>query len=328
LNLRVPAVSQWLLGVALLLPLQVLRAEDGDAQNLLLRMSTAIRSLNYQGTFVYERDGQIDALRLFHEGGGEGERERLVSMNGPRSEVLRDGNSVTCHQAGAASVVFPSQSGARLLPLVPDTHGPKFATFYALRVVGDERVAGYDARVVDVLPRDSYRYGYRLWLDRGTSMLLRSAVVDGASRALEQFMFVALDIGAKPMESDLAFSTGLGPLSAPDEIGLDAPPRWRATDLPPGFGFLRGQRPALGPTQAEHHTYTDGVANVSVYVEPRDPTLPALPDRVSSRGVLSIYSRSSGAWTITALGDVPRATVQRIAQSMQATPAGPAAQAP
>ena len=308
--------------------MHVLSAQEGDAQDLLLRMSTAIRSLSYQGTFVYDRDGQIDALRLFHEGANAGERERLVSMSGPRSEVLRDGNSVTCHQAGAGGVAFPNQVDARLLPLVPDTRGAKFSTFYALRIGGEDRVAGYDARIVDVLPRDAYRYGYRLWLDRGTSMLLRSAVVDGASRVLEQFMFVALDIGAKPTESDLALGGGLGTLSAPDEIGLDGPPRWRATDLPPGFAFVRAQRPLLGPTQTEHHTYTDGVANISVYIEPRDPQLPTQPDRVSTRGVLSIYSRSNGGWTVTALGDVPRATVQRIVQSLQAVPVMPAARVP
>ncbi len=321
-------LSQWLFAAALLLPMQALLAQEGDAQDLLLRMSTAIRSLNYQGTFVYDHDDQIDALRLFHEGGDAAERERLVSMSGPRSEVLRDGNSVTCHQAGRVGMAFPNQADARLLPLVPDTRGSRFSTFYTLRSGGSDRVAGYDARIVDVLPRDAYRYGYRLWLDRGTSMLLRSAVVDGANHLLEQFMFVALDIGAKPLESDLALSGGLGPLSAPDETGLDGPPRWRVADLPPGFAFLRAQRPALGPTQAEHHTYTDGVANVSVYIEPRDSKLPAQPDRVSARGVLSIYSRSSGGWTITALGDVPRATVQRIVQSLQAVPVAPAARAP
>jgi len=321
-------LSQWLFGALLLLPMHASLAQEGDAQDLLRRMSAAIRSLSYQGTFVYDHDGQIDALRLFHEGGDAGERERLISMSGPRSEVLRDGNSVTFHRAGALGVAFPNQVDARLLPLVPDTRGSRFSTFYALRTAGEDRVAGYDSHIVDVVPRDTYRYGYRLWLDHGTSMLLRSAVLDGAGRTLEQFMFVALDLGAKPTESDLALGRGLGTLSAPDEIGLDGPPQWRANDLPPGFAFLRALRPALGPTQTEHHTYTDGIANVSVYIEPRDPKLPAQSDRVSTRGVLSIYSRSNGAWTITALGDVPRATVQRIVQSLQAAPAAAPVRAP
>ncbi|MEP7044378.1 MAG: MucB/RseB C-terminal domain-containing protein [Dokdonella sp.] len=323
------AIVQRLFSAALLIaPMEGLRAEDVDAQNLVLRMSTAIASLNYQGTFVYDHNGQIDALRLFHAGGDAGERERLVSMSGPRSEVLRDGNAITCLQAGAGGIAFPNRVGSRLLPLVPDTRGPRFAKVYTVRVGGEDRVAGYAARIIDIVPRDAYRYGYRLWLDESTSMLLRSAVVDSANRMLEQFMFVALDVGAKPKESDLSFSGGLGTLSAPDEIALTGPPQWRAADLPPGFVFLRGQRPALGPTQAEHYTYTDGVANVSIYIEPRDPKLPTQPDHASTRGVLSIYSRGEGAWAITALGDVPRVTVQRIVQSMQVAPAASVSRAP
>ncbi|MFC4821516.1 MucB/RseB C-terminal domain-containing protein [Dokdonella ginsengisoli] len=292
------------------------QAQDDVAGNLLRSMSTSLRTLDYQGSFVYEHNGEIDALRLFHEGGAR-ERERLVSLSGPRSEVVRDGNLITCVQADRPAVLFPNRIGSRLLPLVPDTGGSGFSKLYAVQFAGEERVAGYRARVVDILPRDGYRYGYRLWLEADSSLPLRSAVIDSSRRMLEQFMFVSLDINAKPKSSDLAPSANVGVGSAPDEVPLSAPPRWRVADAPPGFAYLRGQRPTLAPTQAEHHVYSDGVANVSVYVEPRDPRQPDGPDGVLTRGVLNIYSRIDGDWKITVLGDVPRATVQRIARSVQ-----------
>lgn len=301
----------------LLLPIRPLLAEDADAQNLVQQMSAAIRALDYQGSFIYEHSGQIDALRIFHEG-GDHERERLISMSGPRSEVLRDGAAITCLQAGMPSIVFPNRVGTRLLPLVPDTRGLKFAKLYALSLGGEDRVAGYRARVVEMAARDAYRYGYRLWLEESTQLLLRSAVVDNANRTLEQFMFVALDVGAKPKESDLAPASGVGTTMPPDEVGLSGPPRWRIVDPPPGFAFVRGQRPALGPSQVEHQVYSDGIANVSVYIEPRDTKLPSTADSALTRGVLSVYTHSDGAWKITALGDVPRATVERMARSTAA----------
>lgn len=291
------------------------------ARGLILHMSAAVAGLDYQGSFVYARGGQIDSLRLFHAGGPGSERERLVSMSGPRSEIVRSGDAITCLPAEQPAVLLPNRGATRLLPLVPDVRGERFPKYYRIDIGGEDRVAGYRARIVDIAPRDAYRHGYRLWLEESTHLLLRSAVVDAGKRTLEQFMFVALDIGAKPKESDLAQSGAGGPAEPPVEMPLGGPPQWRVDDLPPGFFFLRAQRPAEGPTQTEHQLYTDGLANVSVYVESRAENAPSLPDRAAMRGALSIYTRDAGAWKITVLGDVPPATAERMALSVRNTTA-------
>lgn len=291
-------------------------AQDSPAQQLLTQMAAAVRTTDYQGSFIFEHNGQIDALRLFHAGGNP-ERERLVSMSGARSEIVRDEVSFTCLQNGMPSVIVENRVGARLLPLMPEARALASSTYYATSVAGADRVAGYRARIVEISARDGYRYGYRLWLDEDSHLLLRSALVDAARRTLEQFMFVALDVGAKPKESDLQAGSDAG-ISAPaEEAALPGPPQWRVADPPPGFTFLRAQRPAQGPTPAEHHLYSDGVADVSVYVEPRVTSVAAAQDRSMVRGALHVYSRDVGAWRITALGDVPRATVERIARSTE-----------
>lgn len=303
-------------------PLHAMSAGENNARGLLARMSVALRATDYQGSFVYDRNGQIDAFRLFHAG-GNAERERLISMNGLRSEIVRSDGSIIRTQIDAPTVFLHTSDSARLLPLTPDTRGASFGNYYALELAGEDRVAGYSARVVTISPRDAYRYGYRLWLDENTNLPLRSALVDSAQRTLEQFMFVALDIGAKPKESDLQSSADSGVSAPPAEMPLIAPPRWRVVDLPPGFHFLRGQRPAQGPTQTEHHLYTDGIANISVYIESRDSSVPAVAERSMVRGALNVYSRDIDTWRITALGDVPHAAVERIARSTQAVNAQP-----
>ncbi|MEO7324306.1 MAG: MucB/RseB C-terminal domain-containing protein [Dokdonella sp.] len=281
---------------------------------LLTQMSAAVRTRDYQGSFIFEHNGQIDALRLFHVGGNP-ERERLVSMSGVRTEIVRDDTSLRCLQNGLPTVTFENRAGARLLPLVPEASVLASSGFYATSLAGTDRVAGYRAQIVEISARDGYRYGYRLWLDEDTHLLLRSALVDSARRTLEQFMFVALDVGAKPKESDLRAGSDVGASAPAEEAALAGTPQWRVTDPPPGFAFLRAQRPAQGPTPAEHHLYSDGIADVSVYVEPRDANAPAAQDRSMVRGALHVYSRDVGAWRVTALGDVPRATVERIARS-------------
>jgi sigma-E factor negative regulatory protein RseB len=125
-----------------------------DAGTWLVHMTSAVRTLDYQGSFIYARNGQIDVLRLFHDGGAQ-ERERLLTMTGPRSEVLRTGDSIAYAQAGQPTMLLPNVASARLLPLVPNVRGPSLASLYAPTLQGEDRVAGYRAQIVDILPRDN-----------------------------------------------------------------------------------------------------------------------------------------------------------------------------
>ncbi len=133
-------------------------------------------------------------------------------------------------------------------------------------------------------------------------------------------MFVSLEIGGKPKESDLTIAGDTGLVAQVAESPVQDALRWQVVDLPPGFDFGGAQRPTQGPSTAEHHLYTDGVASVSLYVEPRDTNAPVIPDRAMARGAMHVYSRDVDAWRITAMGEVPAATVERIARSTVAKP--------
>jgi len=281
---------------------------------LVARMNNAVRDLDYQGSFVYEHGGRIDALRIFHAGGSV-ERERLVSVSGPRSEVIRHGATVTCLPGSEHAVLLAGGSNTRLLPLVPRLQG-RALQHYVLRDAGEDRVAGYAARVIDVVPRDAWRYGYRLWIEEGATLLLRSAVIDARQRILEQFMFVALEIGSPPSEGDLAPSGESGLVASPDELPLRQP-HWRVGEIPPGFSLARVQRPGKAANGVEHQIYSDGIASVSVYIEPAGAAASA--DRDLTHGVISLHAHTQDGWQVTAVGDVPRATVERMAASVLAT---------
>jgi sigma-E factor negative regulatory protein RseB len=291
------------------------QSQEVAPQEFLTRMSAALRSTDFQGSFIYQHDGRVDALRIFHLG-GDRERERLVSLTGERSEIVRDGDTITCVQSGTVPTLFANRADPRLLPLVPNVHA--LGGQYSVEANGEDRVAGYGARVIDIAPRDPYRYGYRLWLDQGSHLLLRSAVVDAAQRPLEQFMFVALDVGEKPKDTDLLPGEGIATASAPaDEVRVNSKPLWTVAQLPAGFRLVRTQRPADAGAQSEHLVYSDGVASVSVYVEPRTDPAPVTTEATSRRGVLSIFSRNDGRMHVTALGDVPPITVQTMGRAVQ-----------
>lgn len=292
-------------------------AQSSDSRELLQQMAAAIRSLDYQGSFVYQHAGRVDTLRVFHAGGAL-ERERLVSLNGPRSEVVRSGANVTCIQADGSATVYSSNSGRGLLPLVPETGDSLIGEHYEVRIAGKDRVAGYEADVIDVLPRDRFRYGYRLWLDHSTRFLLRSMVTDSEGRPLEQFMFVSLELGKRPSDTDLVPRQGelLATTAAtPVELELRGAPVWSVREPPPGFSLSSARRPRNGVAGTEHLVYSDGLANVSIYVEPRDAK-DQENTTIAGRGTLNVYTTVDGEWRFTVLGDVPVVTISTIARSI------------
>lgn len=296
------------------------RANDAqDAQKLLFSMTNAIHALDYQGSFTYQHSGRTDTLRVFHAGGAN-ERERLVSLNGPSRELVRTGSSVICVGPDGSAVSYAISRGKGLLPLVPTATTSSLDEHYDIRMAGSDRVAGYLADVIEVRPRDGFRYGYRIWLERDSHMLLRSMVVDQRQQVLEQFMFVALEIGRLPSDADLVpRRTGnlTADTSGEDEIELRKSPNFRVTDAPPGFALISARRPSQ-PSSAtsEHLVFSDGLASVSVYIEAQADN-PSELTTLAGRGTLNLQVFFRDGMRFTVLGDVPIATVGSIAGSIE-----------
>ncbi len=302
--------------VATIAPAALAQGQDGAA--LLTQMATAMRSLDYQGSFAYQHAGRIDTLRVFHAGGSR-ERERLISLNGPRNEVIRDGIHITCIRPDDSAIVYTSTSGRGLLPLVPDAADSALGESYRIVVSGSDRVAGYTADIVDIIPRDAFRYGYRLWIEQGSRLLLQSIVTDSKRHALEQFMFVSLVIGTAPSDTDLVpRQRELLTTKAADsnEIELRGPPMWIVGNPPAGFTFRSARRYMDAVEGAQHLIYSDGLASVSIYVEAKDAESES-QTTMAGRGTMNIYTYSKGDWRFTVLGDVPIATVTMMAQSLK-----------
>lgn len=315
---RIMSVFATLILSSSLLSGAALAADSSDARSLLLQMSAAMRTQDYQGSFVYQHAGRVDTLRVFHAGGVR-ERERMISLNGARSELIRNGQHVTCIQPDGSAIVYSSVAGRGLLPLVPEAGSQVLGEHYEVAVVGSDRVAGYAADILDVVPRDAYRYGYRLWLERGTRLLLRSIVTDSQRRPLEQVMFVSLDIGKPPNETDLIPSQHellTTTAAAGSEVVLRRAPVWTVENPPAGFAFVSARRSQEAVPGAEHLIYSDGLANVSIYIEPRTEDSPNA-ETMAGRGTLNVYTHIENDWRITALGDVPIATVTAMGRSLR-----------
>ena len=156
-------------------------------------MSVAMQTLNYQGTFVYLHGSEIETMRIIHSRDESGELERLLSLNGEAREVIRDNNSVTCIWPGTRAVTVSKARPRKPFPAsIPKAE--ELDAHYRIVTQGEARIAGMPARVVAIQPRDEFRYGYRIWLDRETDLLLRSDLLDNTQRPVEQVMFTELQV--------------------------------------------------------------------------------------------------------------------------------------
>ena len=161
---------------------------------LIDEMSTASRSLNYDGVFVYTLGKQIDTMRIIHKAGNGYSYERLISLTGHAREVIRDKDQVRCYfPENKAVVVEKSRLGKLISTYLPNPI-KSISDFYIFEIVGEDRIAGLDAWIINIRPIDKYRYGYQLWIDKNSRLLLKSELKNQLGVTLEQIMFTQLNV--------------------------------------------------------------------------------------------------------------------------------------
>lgn len=302
---------------------------EGSVHDWLDRMSRAVETLDYRGTLVQVRNGEVDTLRIIHRADEDGVRERIYSVDGAPREVIREGNSVRCVLPGDEPTMLESQLGRRLLPSLPVNRllGPESG--YLMSLGGRERVAGMMARVIRIQPRDAYRYGSRLWLEERTGMLLRYALFDHDGRQLQQLSFTSLDLGANIADSELEPEL-VGRQVATETIdeslqsaGSSVGPVSVRPRVPRGFRLVNGGRGSgPGGNEFEHLLYSDGLSSFSVYVERAGSE--AVAGRVEAMGPVHVYTTQSGGRMFTIVGEVPAATVEFVGRQLRRNSRQPA----
>ena len=93
---------------------------------------------------------------------------------------------------------------------------------------------------------------------------------------------------------------------------------WQATWLPAGFV---NQPVTFTGNDRQQRVYSDGLATVSLFVEPlSSDTTPALQEGVQQLGVSAVAVKHAMTdeehWQLVAIGELPVATLQRIVQSV------------
>lgn len=288
------------------LALGVQLAHAADAVEWLNRANKAAQQLNYTGTYVYRHGGREEVLRVSHRVDGKQDRQKIEVLDGPHREFIRINDDVYCHLADGKTVRIDKSAAQRFFPAVVPNDPARLNQYYIPKLGGTGKVAGQECQIVILEPRDQYRYTQMVWIDRATSLPLKSQTVNSRGVPVSTFVFSEIEIGNRPDKALFEVRmAGKRTQIAGETMGaLDDV--WALTP-PPGYvRVLESMRPLPGiKTPVLHSIYSDGMSNLSVFIEPILDEDDIGLEGLSTEGAMNVYGRRVAGHKVTTLGEVP-----------------------
>jgi len=312
-------------------------AQASEVRSWLLRIHEAASHRNFQGTFVVSGGGSVSSARIAHYCEGKNQFERSESLDGQPRHVFRHNDVVHTVWPGSRVAMIEQRDLISSFPALLQAGDDKIAEFYEVRSVASDRVAGHDANVLLVKPKDMYRYGYRLWADRATGLLLRADVLGERGDVLETSAFSDVSIDIKPQPESV-----LQPMKKLDGYRIVRPALtpttleaegWAMRVGVPGFrqvscvnrpidGASPEDRDPAAPAQQRTRSpvlqaiYSDGLTYVSVFIEPFDPQRHTRSMSTAVGPTQTLMQQLGDSW-VTVIGDVPPATLRQFAKGLE-----------
>ena len=129
-------------GLALVALLLSRAAAAEDAADWLQRAATAARQQNYAGTLLYQHAGRAETSRLTHMIDEKGEHEKLVNLDGPAREVIRNNEQVRCYYPDAKIIRVEPRTYRNAFPSLLPQQLDTLAVYYFFRKGEMARIAG------------------------------------------------------------------------------------------------------------------------------------------------------------------------------------------
>jgi sigma-E factor negative regulatory protein RseB len=288
------------------------------------RLQEAARRRAYIGTFVVSAGSAMSASKIWHVCDGTQQMERIDSLTGTARTTLRKNDEVLTLVPESRVAWAEKREALRPFPDQIKTPGNAIEEHYTLRLLGVERVAGFDADVLHIQPRDALRFGYRVWSEKQTGLTVKMQTLDGQGQVIEQMVFSELQLDApvkmETLARQMAKTQGYKILRPQlNKTTADAQ-GWRLKQEVPGFlpmsSHTRGDPAAAPGSLPLQWVFSDGLSSVSLFVEPYDAQRHRR-EGASAMGATHSLTRRLGDHWLTAMGEVPPATLREFAQSLE-----------
>jgi sigma-E factor negative regulatory protein RseB len=296
----------------------------------LMRMHQASINRTYVGTFVVSAGGNMSSAKIWHVCEGTQQVERIETLTGAPRSIFRHNDQMTTFMPDHKVVRTEKRESLGLFPQLFQSADSRIADFYRFRQEGLERVAGVDADIITLIPKDRLRFGYRVWSERKNGLIVKLQTLDTDGKVIEQAAFSELQLDAPVSMSQLIQMMG-----KVQGYRLDKPELVKTTAAAEGWGLktpVAGfnpmscyQRPASstdngakgatgdGPLQ---WIFSDGLASVSIFVEPFDPRR-HVRESTLSLGATQTLTRQLDTHWITLVGEVPVPTLQLFVSALE-----------
>jgi sigma-E factor negative regulatory protein RseB len=294
----------------------------------LLRMHEASRRRAYIGTLVVSSGGSMASSRVWHVCDGQQQMERVESLTGtPRSTFRRNDEVITFSPQSRVAVV-EKREALGLFPHLLKSVDASIERFYSASPQGSERVAGFEADIVQLAPKDGLRFGYRIWSEKRSGLVVKLQTLDAQGRVLEQVAFSELQLDA-PVSMDklsrMMGNTEGYKVETPALVKTTpATEGWRLAQEVPGFRPMSCyRRPSASGEEAVQWVFSDGLASVSFFIEAYDPRRHGQEGQQTLGATHALVRRMQGggkAWWLTLVGEVPAQTLQAFAQGLERVP--------
>ncbi|MDB5931305.1 MAG: sigma regulatory protein MucB/RseB [Polaromonas sp.] len=296
----------------------------------LMRMHQASTNRSYMGTFVVSAGGNMSSAKIWHVCEGTQQVERVETLTGAPRSIFRHNDQVVTLLPNHKVARSEKRESLGLFPELFQSADSRIGDFYKFRQDGVERVAGVDADIVMLLPKDNLRFGYRVWTERKNGLIVKLQTLDADGKVLEQAAFSELQLDA-PVNMDKLIQM-MGQLEGyrvekPVLVKTTARAEgWELKAPVAGFNaiscYKRPVSAAMGaanPPTAEgplQWVFSDGLASVSIFVESLDRQR-HLQESSLSMGATQTMSKQLDAYWVTLVGEVPLATLRLFASALE-----------
>ena len=304
-------------------------AESRNINDWLMRMHEASKKRSYIGTFVVSSGGAMSSAKIWHVCEGDQQMERVETLTGAPRSIFRHNDQVVTFMPDHKVVRSERRDSLGMFPQLLQSTDNRIADYYKVRPEGSERVAGVEADIVLLVPKDTMRFGYRVWTEQKKGLVVKLQTLDTDGKVLEQAAFSELQLDA-PVKMDKLLQM----MGKVDGYRVEKPVLVKTTASAEGWllkapvaGFkplscykrpATAQLPA-GATSGEEPLqwiFSDGLASVSIFVEPFDRQRHGQESSLSM-GATQTITRQLDAYWVTVMGEVPMGTLKLFANGLE-----------
>ncbi len=300
------------------------KSPDRNISEWLVRMHEASKLRSYIGTFVVSSsNGGMSSARIWHACDGDQQIERVESLTGAPRSTFRRNDEVVTFLPESRTVRTEKRESLGLFPSLIKSADSSIPEFYAARRLGGDRVAGFETDVIQLAPKDNLRFGYRIWSEKKTGLVVKLQTLDPEGNVLEQAAFSELALDA-PVRIDklsqmMGATDGWRVERAEAVKTTPSAEGWQMKSAVAGFkpvSCYRRPAAAAAPEGALQWIFSDGLAAVSLFVESYDARR-HIQEGVFSSGATQTLTRRVQDWWLTAVGEVPPQTLKAFAASLE-----------